>query len=206
MSARKPLPHAEQLVRLKRYLRRSRTELPHRYDELFESTKGRRDCPLEVSVRRRMVDHFEDSVSLLESCVEELQRQEALFFAPFKPGDCIAVERDVDGAPKMSGPYMVIDVLPDQRTQYSYDCVALTKNGSMYKRAGTARVSPDASTLVLASKVALSDAGKWEAEYFRRSAQTSRLLAFSSGDITLFEARKDWLGRPHYRRKDRLEP
>jgi hypothetical protein len=152
-----------------------------------------------------MVDHFEDAVSLLEVCVEELQRQEALFLSPFKPGDCIAVERDVDGVPKTSGPYMVIDVLPDNRTQYSYDCVALTKNGSMYKRAGTARVSPDASTIVVPSDVALNDAGRWEAEYFRRSAQTSHQLAFSDGDVTLFEARKDWLGIPHYRRKDRLE-
>lgn len=206
MSPRKPLSHAEQLFRLKRYLRRSRTELRHRYEELFESTKGRRDCPLEVTVRRRMVRQFEDTVSLLEACLDELQRQEALFYAPFKPGDVIAFERDVNGTRTLSGPYMVVDVLPDRRTKYSYDCVALTKDGAMFKRAGSARVSPDASTIVIASDMPLNDAGRWEAEYFRRCAQTSHQLAFLSGDVTLFEAFKDWLGTPHYKRKDRLDP
>jgi len=153
-----------------------------------------------------MVEHFEDAVSMLEACVEELQRQEALFLAPFKPGDRIDVERDVNGVPTLSGPFMVVDVLPDKRTKYSYDCVALTKDGAMYKRAGTARVTPDEWTKVAASEVALNDAGRWESEYYRRCAQTSHQLAFSDGDTTLFEARKDWLGRPHYRRKDRLDP
>ena len=152
-----------------------------------------------------MADHYEDAVSLLEVCVEELHRQQALFLAPFKPGDCVVVERDVGGIPETSGPYMVIDVLPDERTLYSYDCIALTKGGSMYKRAGTARVSPDGSTVVVAAEVTFNDVGRWESEYFRRCAQTSHQLAFSDGDLTLFEARKDWLGRPHYRRKERLD-
>jgi hypothetical protein len=153
-----------------------------------------------------MVRQFEDTVSLLEVCLAELQRQEALLYAPFKPGDCIGFERDIDGTRKFYGPYMVIDVLPDKRARYSYDCVALTKGGAMFKRAGSARVSPDASTIVVASNVSLNDAGRWEAEYFRRCAQTSHQLAFLDGDVTLFEAFKDWLGTPHYERKDRLDP
>lgn len=206
MYPRKPLPHAEQLARLKRYLRRSRTELRHRYEESFEATKGRRECPLEVSIRRGMTEHYRNAVSLLEACVEELQRQQAMFLAPFKPGDCIEVERTVDGTPKMWGIYMVVDVLPDKRTKYCYDCVALTKSGSLYKRRGSARICPDTWTTIAASDVSLNEVGRWEAEYFRRCAQTSHQLAFSTGDITLFESRKDLLDRTYYRRKDRLDP
>jgi hypothetical protein len=153
-----------------------------------------------------MKDHFEDAVSLLEACVEELKRQEALFLAPFKPGDCIVVERTAEGASNTYGPYMIVDVLPDKRTKYSYDCVALTKGGSMYKRSGNARICPDVSSAIAISDLALSDSGQWEAEYFRRCAQTSHQLAHSTGDLTLFEASKDMLGRPRYRRKDRLNP
>ena len=207
MYPRKPLPHATQLFRLKRYLRRMRTEMRHRYDETFEATRGRRECPLEVSMRRRLTQHYEDAVGLLEACLEELQRQEAMFFAPFKPGDCIDVERTEKGVGKQTiGPLMIVDVLPDKTTQYCYDCIALTKSGSIYKRSGSARICPDSSAVVIASLLPLNDQGRWEAEYFRRCAQTSHQLAFSTGDLTLFERSDDVLGRPHYRRKDRLYP
>jgi len=206
MYPRKPLSHAEQLVRLKRYLVRSRTELRHRYDEFFEATKGRRDCPLEVRIRHRMIDHHRDVVSLLEACVEELQRQEAMFYASFKPGDCVTVERSCDGLSTKSGPYLIVDVLPDRRARYSYECVALTKSGAVYKRGGHLRVRPDSSLTIHSSDVPLSESGRWEAEYFRRCADTSHQLAYAIGDITLFEASDDLLGRRHYRRKDRLEP
>jgi len=57
MYPRKPLSYGEQLARLKAYLGRARTDLLRKYDELFGATKGRRDCPLEVQIRRRAVDH-----------------------------------------------------------------------------------------------------------------------------------------------------
>jgi len=75
-----------------------------------------------------MIEHFQDAVSLLEACVEEMKRQEAMFYAPFKPGDRITVER-IDGRAlrTASGPFMVVDVFPDTRYRYSYECVALTR-------------------------------------------------------------------------------
>jgi hypothetical protein len=206
MYPRKPLPHTEQLARLKKYLRRSRTELRHRYEELFEATKSRRDCPLEVSIRRRAVDSLHDTVKLLEVCVEELRRQEAIFYAPFKPGDRIFVDRQIEGADKTYGPYLIINVLPDKKTCYAYECVAVTKEGAMFKRGGDARVWPLPDSKIRASDAPLNAEGKWEAEYFRRCADTSHLLSFKTGDLTLFEAQKDAFGGIYYRRKDRLEP
>lgn len=207
MYPRKPLPHTEQIVRLKRLLRRTRTEVQHRYEDLFDSTKGRRECPLEVAVRRRLLAASLDAVSLLEACVEELQRQEAMFYAPFKPGDCIVVDRVERGVSETFGPYLIVDVLPDKRALYTYDCVALTKAGAMYKTRGTARFSPSSMSTVRQSNVALNSTGQREAEYHRRCAETARHLAFNAGDVTLFESRESsFLGRPHYRRKDRLDP
>jgi len=207
MYPRKPHPHTEQIGRLKRLLRRTRTEVEHRYKDLFESTKGRRDCPLEVAVRRRLLLASQDAVGLLEACVEELERQEAMFYAPFKPGDRIVVDRVQRGVAETFGPYLIVDVLPDKRTRYTYDCVALTKAGAMYKTRGTARFSPGGAMTIRLSEVTLNSAGQWEAEYYRRCAETARHLAFTAGDVTLFEGRESsFLGRPHYRRKDRLDP
>ena len=56
MYPRKPLPHGEQIARLKTYLRRARTDLRRKYDEFFEATKGRRDCPLEVQIKHRAIE------------------------------------------------------------------------------------------------------------------------------------------------------
>lgn len=206
MYPRKPLAHAEQLARLKRYLRRSKTELKHRYDEFFEATRRRRDCPLEVRIRDRMIDYARDTVSLLEACFEELRRQEALFYAPFKPRDRIIVDRNIRGTEQSFGPYLIVDVSPDKRARFRYECVALTKAGAMYKRGGNTWVWPDASSTIRSSDASLSDEGRWEAEYLRRCSETSHKLAFVAGDISLFEAEESPLGWRRYKRKDRLEP
>jgi hypothetical protein len=203
MYPRKPLSHGEQLARLKIYLRRARTDLQRKYDEFFKATKGRRDCPLEVQVRRRAVDNAQSIVGLLEACLGEVQRQEAMMHAPFKPGDRIEIERQKGEA---FDSLLVIDVLPDKKTRYCYECIALTKHGSMYKRGGNARVWPNASTAIRASEAPLNAEGAWESEYFRRCAETSRVLSMEKGDIRLFEAKKTALGLVHYRRKDMLDP
>jgi len=206
MHPRKPLPHADQLSRLRRYLRRTRTELRHRYEECFDATRGRRECPLEVRVRRRMIEHYDETASLLEACVKEMERQEAMFYAPFKPGDRIEVLQIRDGICEAAGPYLVVDVLPDKRARYMYDCVALTKAGAIYKRGGARWIRPDTVENIRSSDAQLNKDGQWEAENFRRCADTSRLLAYELGDITLFEGQLDSFGRPRHRRKDRLDP
>jgi hypothetical protein len=172
------------------------------YDEFFQATKGRRDCPLEVQLKSRAVDHALSTVKLLEACVHEVQRQEAIFFAPFKPGDLIDVDRHDGGT---FDTYLVIDVLPDKKTKYSYECVALTKSGSMLKRGGDTRVWPSASSTIRSSEAPLNAEGKWESEYFRRCAETSRLLSMNIGDLRLFESLKTSLGGTYYRRKDFLD-
>ena len=203
MYPRKPLPYGEQLARLKTYLRRARTDLRRKYDAFFEATTGRRDCPLEVQIKHRAIDHAQSTVKLLEACVEELQRQEAMFYAPFKPGDRIEVERHGGGA---FDAYLVVDVLPDKKTRYSYECAALTKSGAMYKRGGNARVWPKASSTIRASEAPLNGEGTREAEYFRRCADTSRLMAMQTGDLRLFEAHETPFGGTVFRRKDLFDP
>jgi hypothetical protein len=203
MYPRKPLSHGEQKAHLKVYLRRARTDLRRKYDEFFKATKGRRDCPLEVQVRHRAVEHAQSIVRLLEACLEEVQRQEAMFYAPFKPGDRIDIERQ---GGEGFGSFLVIDVLPDKTTRYCYECVALTKRGSMYKRGGNTRVWPKPSTTIRASEIPLNAEGAWESEYFQRCAETSRLMSMEKGDLRLFDVQKTALGLVHYRRKDMLDP
>ena len=157
MYPRKPLSHGQQIAHLKAYLRQARTNLRRKYDQFFGATKGRRDCPLEVQVRHRAVDHAQSVVRLLEVCLREVQRQEAMFYAPFKPGDPIDIERQGgEGFDSL----LVIDVLPDQKSRYCYECVALTKHGSMYKKGGNTRVWPKLSTTIRASEVPLNVEGR----------------------------------------------
>lgn len=203
MYPRKPLSYGDKLARLKAYLRRARVDLQRKYDDFFAATKGRRDCPLEVQVRSRAIEHSQSTVKLLEVCIEEVQRQEAVFYAPFKPGDRISVERNGSG---QSEAYLVVDVLPDKKTRYTYECVALTKGGCMYKKGGNARMRPSPSTIIQASDALLNAEGAWESEYFRRCADTARVMAIEKGDIRLFEAHKTPFGGLHYRRKDMLDP
>lgn len=76
----------------------------------------------------------------------------------------------------------------------------------MYKRGGNARIKPRASLTIRASEAPLGPEGMWESEYFRRCAETSRILSMHRGDMSLFEAQKTSFGGIHYRRKDILDP
>lgn len=204
MYPRTPLPHAEQLARLKTYLRSARIDLRRRYDASFKATKGRRDCPLEVQIKHLAVDHAQNTVKLLEACVHELQRQEAMFYAPFKPGDRIEVEFQKEAIVRT---YLVVDIRPGKGKKYTYDCVALTKSGSMYKRRSNAWITPSASSTIRASGAPLNAEGKWESEYFRRCAETSRVMSMDRGDLRLFKAQnKPWWGVADYKRWDFLDP
>ena len=148
MYPRKPLSHAEQLVRMKRCLGRLRTQLRHRYDEFFEATKGRRECALEVQLRSRLLEATRDVVALGEACLEELRRQELLFYAPFKPGDRILIDRAGEGITTTLGPYLIVDVCPDKRRAFHYRAVELTKKGAVSKRGTVLWLSPRASATI----------------------------------------------------------
>ena len=50
------------------------------------STKGRLECAFEVHLRDRLLEATRDPVVLAKACLEELRRQEPMFYAPYKPG------------------------------------------------------------------------------------------------------------------------
>jgi len=189
---------------MRRYLRRLRTELRHRYDEFFAATKGRRECALEVQLRHRLLDATRDTVALAEACLEELRRQEAMFYAPFKPGDRVIVEYEVNDAMRKQRHYLIVDVCPDKRAGYHYEVAELTKNGTMHKRRWPHWLFPRNSSSLRLSDLRVSDDAEWEAKYYRECARTSRILAFENGDLSLFEPVEGRLGGRHFRRKDRM--
>ena len=134
MYPRKPVSHAEQIARMGRCLQRLRTQLRHRYDEYFEATKGRRECALEVQLRHRLLEATRDIVDLAEACLEEVRRQEVLFYAAFKPGDCVVVDHENNAVVSTRSPYLVVDVCPDKGRDFHYRAVELTKKGTIHKR------------------------------------------------------------------------
>jgi hypothetical protein len=204
MYPRKPYPHAEQIVRMTRCLRRLRTQLRHRYDEFFEATKGRRECAFEVQLHHRLLQATRDTVALAESCLEELRRQEVLFYAPFKPGDRVVVDYQDNGVPRTRGPYLIFDISPDKRRDFHYLALEITKSGAISKRRTSHWLWPRTSEGIRASDVPLTADAEWEATYFRECARTSRVLSFEKGDLTLFEVVEGTLGSRHFRRKDRI--
>ena len=202
---RKPLPHVEQIERMKRYLRRLRTELRHRYDEFFAATKGRRDCPFEVSLRSRQLDAAREAVALAEACLTELRRQEAMFYAPFKPGDRVRVEYTDKGTLQTRGPYLVTDVEPGRKAGYSYQVVELTRAGTIHKRRWPHSLDPTDRITIRKSEQKANDEGEWEATYYRECAKFSRELSFQRGQLDLFEPVKGMFGSAQsYRRRDRM--
>lgn len=204
MHPRKPLTHQDQLVRLRKLANRAEKALRHCYDEFFEATGRRRDCPLEVAILSRRLDHAKEIVALARACTEEMRRQEAMFYAPFKPGDRITVERPIGQRVQTFGPYLIVDVEPDKRTVYRYEVAGLVKSGRMHKRDAWTWIAPHRTTVIRPWAGEVCDEGESEARYFKECAATSRTLAFERGDLSLFEAIPTGnLGGVSYRRKDR---
>jgi hypothetical protein len=204
MYPRKPLPYADQIDHMKRYLRRLRSELRHRYDEFFEATKGRRECALEVQLRHRILEYTRESVALAEACLQELQRQEVLFYAPFKPGDYVVVDYQEGGAARSLGRYLVIDVCPDKWSGFHYEALAITKAGAIHKRRTKQWLSPREALTIQICKAPVSNETEEEADYYRECAKASRTRAFEKGDLAMFEAVEGYLGGKRFRRSDRM--
>jgi hypothetical protein len=206
MYPRRPLPHAEQLERLRRYLRRLRTETKHRYEEIYDGTGRRRECAFEVSLRQRQVEAAQEIQALAEACLHELMRQEALFFAPFKPGDRITAELVDRKQSYKLGPYLIVDIEPDKRFGFVYEVVEITKSGAMHKGRWRHPLSPRKNLVVHRFEQPVSEEAEAESNYYRECAKTSRVLAFERGDLTLFEAEKHLWGSRSFRRRDRTTP
>jgi hypothetical protein len=189
---------------MKRCLRRLRTELHHRYAEFFEATKSRRECAFEVHLRHRLLEATRDTEALAEACLEELRRQEAMFYAPYKPGARVFIEYQVDRATVTRGPYLIIDVCPDRRGGFHYEAAELTKKGTMHARRAPHWLFPRFALAMRLSDAPVCEDAEREASYYRECARTSRVLAFERGDLTLFAPIEGYLGSRSFRRKDRM--
>lgn len=198
---RKPLPHAVQIAILKKLVREMNRELTRKYDAFFTATKGHRDCPFEARIRSMQIDAAHEHVKLAEACLLEMQRQEAMFYAPCKPGDRVCVMHDEAGARPPSH-YLIVDIEPGKKA-FSYSAVPLTKQGVMYKSRGPYPLSPGPH--IRPSDLKVNDEAEHEAEYYRASAKVSRELSYVLGRLDQFEPQKDYSGSTtRYLRRDRL--
>jgi hypothetical protein len=159
---------------------------------------------LEVRLRSRLLEATRDTLALAESSLDELRRQEVMFFAPFKPGDRVVVKYPGDDPTTKQRRYLITDVCPDKRGAFHYETVELTKKGTVHARRTAHWLFPKSSLTMYLSDAPVSGDAEWEAEYFRECAKTSRVLAFERGDLTMFEAVEGSLGSRTYRRKDRM--
>jgi len=126
-----------------------------------------------------------------------------MFYAPYKPGDRVLVEYQVDRVMVTRGPYLIIDVCPDNRSGFHYEAAELTKKGAMHARRAPHWLCPRPALTMRRSGDPIWEDAEREASYYRECAQTSRVLAFERGDLTLFQAVKVPLRSPIFRRKDR---
>jgi len=126
-----------------------------------------------------------------------------MFYAPYKPGDRVLVEYQVDRVMVTRGPYLIIDVCPDNRSGFHYEAAELTKKGAMHARRAPHWLCPRPALTMRRSGAPVWEDAEREASYYRECAQTSRVLAFERGDLTLFKAVKVPLRSPIFRRKDR---
>jgi hypothetical protein len=95
-------------------------------------------------------------------------------------------------------------VCPDKRGGFRYEAAELTKKGNMHGRRAPHWLFPRSFAAMRLSEMPVSEDAEREARYFRECAQTSRVLAFAKGDLTLFEAIEAPLGSRVFRRRDRI--
>ena len=95
-----------------------------------------------------------------------------------------------------TSPYLIIDVCPDKRGGFHYEAAELTKKGAMHARRAPHWLCPRPALTMRLSGAPVGEDAEREASYYRECAQTSRVLAFERGDLTLFQAVKVPLRSP----------
>ena len=76
-------------------------QVPTRCDIIAMTNSSRRprvdgSVRSKFNLRDRLLEATRDTVALAEACLEELRRQEAMFYALYKPGDRVLVEYQLD--------------------------------------------------------------------------------------------------------------
>ena len=90
-----------------------------------------------------------------------------------------------------------------QRGEFHYVAAELTKKGTMLASRAPHWLCPRRALAMRLSDAPVCEDAEQEASYHRECAQTSRVLAFERGDLTLFQAVEVPLGSRIFRRKDR---
>jgi len=201
---RKPLPHADQVEHMKALVRKFRREVDRRYKEFFAATGRRSECALEVALLGRQIEAARETLKLAEACLKEAERQRALYFAPFGPGDKIFAEYTDYLRNAKAEHLLVVDVLPDKRWVFAYQVVQLTKAGLAHKRQMPYPLLPLPGRKFRLSDLPESEEAKQESDYLRQCAKTSTEMAVIKGDLDLFKPRKRATGETYeYWRSDR---
>ena len=111
MKRRRQLRTSDQRDRLRGYLRTLRANYNRASRELFETSRIRKGCPLELALRCRRFDDASQLLKLGEKCLAELNHCYALRVAAFRPGDQILVKTTMPGFDPDPRRFIVLDVL-----------------------------------------------------------------------------------------------
>jgi hypothetical protein len=186
MKRRRQLRTSDQRDRLRRYLRTLRANYNRASRELFQSSRIRKGCPLELALRCRRFDDASQILKLAEKCLAELNHCYALRVAGLRPGDHITVRVVVPGFDPRPVRYLVLDVLWRKGDHYCYQVQELTKVGAAHRGRYPHWLSPSDRVSIEYSDQPLAQEAKGLADYRRRASKELLEAVLEKGDLSLF--------------------
>ena len=169
------------------------------YKTFFAITNKRRDCPFEVALRSRQIDEARRRLVLVEACLTELRRHEALERSPFQPGDQVLVAHRHYGIDYPSHRYLIIDLEVSPRGKLAYVAWEVTKRGVPHQGRYPIQITPRAGVRIERVDEPLDDEASRYVERYRSDALRS-LEQAQEGDLRMFEILKSPMGTYSTRR------
>jgi len=186
MKRRHQLRTSVQRDRLQRYLRTLRANYNRASRELFETSRIRKGCPLEQSLRYKRFEDASQVLKLAEKCLAELNHCYALRLAAFRPGDHILVKITMPGFDPRPCRYIILDVVWSKGDQYHYEVQELTKAGAAHRGRYPHWLTHSDRVSMEYSDQPLAPEAKWLADDRRHASKELLEAVLEKGDLSLF--------------------
>jgi hypothetical protein len=186
MKRRRQLRTSDQRDRLRRYIRKVRANYNRASRELFEASRIRRGCPLELALRCKRFDDANEILKLAEKCLAELNHCYVLRLAALRPGDHIVVKIVLPGFDPSPRRYIVLDALWSKGDQYHYEVQELTKSGKVHGRRYSHGLWPSDRVSIEYCDQQLAPDAQALADGRRRGSKDLIVAVLEEGDLSLF--------------------
>lgn len=180
---RAAMPIADQIDRLRAFLRTLRADVDRASREISEHSRRLKVAPFVESLRWEHYRRASELAETAEECLAELKHARAIGLVEFRPGDVVTLEVTMKGHERPLERYAVYDVELLGRKDFGYRVWQLKTNGELFQRGLTWISAPPRHARLTRCTDELPEETVRQCAWFRERADRLVMTATNTGKL-----------------------